>query len=188
MRRPSERVCAHCGRLFMAVCKETRLCSRSCVNYARRMPTLADRFHAHVKRGRQDECWPWTGHSRRRGYGQMKWTDGRHHAVARIAWELANGRPIAPNMHACHHCDNPPCCNPAHIFVGTAIDNVRDRDAKRRTSMGENHHAAKLTLDQAKAIREDKRLLREIAADYGVSFSVVSAIRRGKKWRRSINA
>lgn len=78
-----------------------------------------------------DECWEWTGPKRAHGYGQFSFA--RTNTVAsRVAWELANGSPFPADKFACHRCDNPPCCNPAHIFVGTQTENMRDMAAKGR--------------------------------------------------------
>lgn len=76
-----------------------------------------------------DACWPWLGARDPKGYGQA----GKRWRAHRVAMFLTNG-PIPPGMFVCHHCDNPPCCNPAHLFIGTVTDNMRDCAAKGRTS------------------------------------------------------
>lgn len=97
----------------------------------RPMRPLADRFEDKVDRsGGPDACWPWTGVRTDRGYGQI-WVDGGHRPATHVALELA-GVDIPDGMVACHHCDNPMCVNPAHLFVGTASDNMRDMLAKGR--------------------------------------------------------
>jgi hypothetical protein len=81
------------------------------------------------------DCWPWLG--RRRiigGYGQLV-VDGRPVLAHRLAWTLANG-PIPTGLFVCHSCDNPPCCNPRHLWVGTNADNVRDAMRKGRLGAG----------------------------------------------------
>jgi len=77
--------------------------------------------------GGPDACWPWTGARHPSGYGGVSWRGGRVNAH-RVAYELAYGNP--GKGFVCHHCDNPPCCNPAHLFLGTAQDNYRDSIAK----------------------------------------------------------
>lgn len=91
---------------------------------------LADRFWEKVDRRGPDECWPWMGVRTSNGYGQL-WYARRHRPATHIALAL-DGRPVPKGMAACHHCDNPPCLNPAHLFVGTNSDNMRDMVAKGR--------------------------------------------------------
>lgn len=82
----------------------------------------------------------------------------------------------------CHTCDNPPCVNPAHLFVGTGVDNARDMIAKGRQAKAHAKHSRVLVLtnEQVIAIRNDMGLLREVAARHGVSVSYVSKLRNGR--------
>jgi len=77
-----------------------------------------------------DACWEWNGPRDYHGYGR-KTVNRKTVRLHRLAWEWANG-PIPPGMFICHRCDNPPCVNPAHLFLGTNLDNVRDMIAKKR--------------------------------------------------------
>lgn len=77
------------------------------------------------------DCWEWRGFRGANGYGKAHLTRKPSTYAHRIAWTLTNG-PIPKGMHVCHHCDNPPCCNPAHLFLGTAKDNVHDMMVKGR--------------------------------------------------------
>lgn len=70
------------------------------------------------------------GYRSKAGYGQVHYR-GRLQKAHRVWWEVANEQEIPEGMHACHRCDNPPCVNPAHIFLGTDLDNVRDAIVKR---------------------------------------------------------
>lgn len=79
-------------------------------------------------------CWEWTGQRARFGYGRAAHLFGTHLAH-RISWTLANG-PIPKGLFVCHHCDNPPCVRPDHLFLGTASDNIRDAWAKGRMRPG----------------------------------------------------
>jgi hypothetical protein len=84
-----------------------------------------------------DECWEWKGTRGTKGYGEKR-VAGKIHGTHRLAWAWANSSwdedgPYIPfGMHVLHHCDNPPCCNPDHLFLGTNADNMADKCAKRK--------------------------------------------------------
>ncbi|MGH7022198.1 MAG: HNH endonuclease signature motif containing protein [Caulobacteraceae bacterium] len=92
--------------------------------------SVAERLAAWVEIDPRSGCHLWTGHRDQGGYGRMS-VNKRNRAVHRVAWELVNG-PIPEGMLALHICDNPRCCNPAHLKLGTQADNNRDRIAKGR--------------------------------------------------------
>lgn len=107
--------------------------------------------------------------------------------VHRISYELACGE-IPPGMCVCHRCDNPRCINPEHLFLGTDMDNMADRDAKGRQASGDRNGNAKLTWQQVEAIRreyrESKTPKRALAAKYGVSEREIRYIAHGDIWNR----
>lgn len=103
----------------------------------------------------------------------------------RLAWEETFGS-IPDGMQVCHHCDNPPCVNPEHLFLGTNADNVADRVAKGRTLKGSAHPNTRLTEEAVADIKA--RLsrgegIRPVARLYGIGFGTVSDIDRGVSWK-----
>lgn len=143
------------------------------------------RFMEKVDRsGGPDACWSWVGRREANGYGRF-YLNGRMGWAHRAAYLLLVG-PI-PDGHEVRHlvCDNPPCCNPAHLAVGTHMENVGDSVAKLRHTFGERNGSARLTEAQVRTIKDDiaaGRLHRVIAAEHGVSRSCVDMIGRGERW------
>ena len=123
------------------------------------------------------ECWPWTGATRFHGYGGIK-VKGDVLRAHRVAWELFNQAEIG-DLHALHKCDNPKCCNPRHIYLGTRSDNMKDiRDRERNPNQ-------KMTMAMANEIREalkrgDKP--RWLAEEYGLATGTISKIKTGRIW------
>lgn len=150
---------------------------------------LSERLWARV--AKSDGCWEWQGYRTRQGYGvigvgsRLDPPRGTR-LVHRVSWELVNG-PIPDGLSVCHKCDNPPCVNPAHLFIGTNADNVADRERKGRNVVprGEHQGNAKLTEAQVRAIHADPRHQIEIAKAFGVSQATVSRIkiRAANGWR-----
>jgi hypothetical protein len=95
------------------------------------------RFWSKVERHGPDECWLWSAGRFRQGYG-MFWFQRRNHYANRIAYLSEHGS-IPDGLNVLHRCDNPPCCNPAHLFLGTDSDNTADMHSKGRHSFGERH-------------------------------------------------
>lgn len=143
-------------------------------------------FASRVAKNGDSGCWLWGGYKNMAGYGSLK-VDGKMTRAHRYSWELHNG-PIPDGMHVLHRCDNPPCVNPDHLWLGTDADNAADRAAKGRSNppKGDAHWNAKLTEPDMYAIRADTRILREIATDYGVTPSTISFIKHRKTWRHII--
>lgn len=144
------------------------------------------RYWSHVDVRGPDECWHWTAFLDPAGYGRFS-VDGKKRAAHRFALELRIERPVPDGVFACHTCDNPPCCNPAHIFEGTPGDNTRDMIAKGRSKgaagVGTRNSHCKLTEAEVLAIRATRgKTHRAIADDYGVSPATISMIMTRAHW------
>ena len=140
--------------------------------------SLMDKFMSKVSiPANRDECWIWTGHKDRRGYGTLSSGSNVHWRASRLSYTLFCG-PIHDGHFVCHSCDNPPCVNPAHLWTGTHSDNMRDMAKKSR---GKNFRA-KLTKDDAKTIKEitsNSIKFKDIEDKFGITRTEVRSIRRG---------
>lgn len=140
-------------------------------------PEQIKKFWLKVDVGHSDTCWNWkASRNRSNGYGQV--VIGYQHAYAhRVAYEIKHGY-IPEGLFVCHTCDNPICCNPDHLFLGTNKDNVND--AMRKGRMG------KLTQEQIDRIRhlriEEQFSLRQLGQEFNVSISTISLIVNNKRW------
>jgi hypothetical protein len=157
----------------------------------------ADEFWSRAERT-PNGCWEW--HGARSGQYRMVSFDGKTIGAHRAAWLMAKGA-IPDGMFVCHRCDNPPCVNPEHLFLGTPTDNVHDMLNKGRhvppTGMrnwaarnperarGERNGTAKLTDAQVAEIKSalaDGARPAALAETYGVKSATIYAIRRGDNW------
>lgn len=140
------------------------------------------RFHAGYEKT-ESGCWVWTRGRHGKGYGLFHVPGKTIQKTHRVSWEMHNGE-IPDGLHVLHRCDNPPCVNPEHLFLGTNQDNVDDKVAKGRLRVqrGSSSGVARLTEDQVVAIRADGRFQREIAETYGIAQTTVSAIKRRQNW------
>jgi hypothetical protein len=131
-----------------------------------------------------DGCWEWIGRKSYKGYGRMKIND-KHIQAHRFSYELHKGN-IPDGLCVCHHCDNPACVNPNHLFLGTNADNNRDRDLKGRKALGERNGKSKLTEKDVLTIKSmlgEGISASEIARRLNASGSSVSAIKYGRSWK-----
>ena len=155
---------------------------------------IAERFWEKVDRRGPDECWPWTAFRLRGGYGRFRVQPLCLYAH-RVAWELEKGA-IPSGMFVCHHCDNRPCCNPRHLFLGTNADNMADMVAKGRQShngrKGEKNSNSILSDDDVVAIRLALSEVggklpygsaAKLARHYGVSGTTVCDVYYRRRWK-----
>jgi len=149
--------------------------------YTRISPQI--RFWQYVVKS--DECWKWTGAKHEFGYGLLNngGKRGRVIRAHRLSYEIHKG-PVPDGSIVCHSCDNPECCNPEHLWLGSLKDNAQDCSKKGRTRggtvAGPQHHRAKLTDADILAIRaayiKGKTTLKSVGAIYGVTYATVSRI------------
>lgn len=140
-----------------------------------------------VVKGSPACCWKWSGARLSDGYGRFK-TDGKFITSHRFSYILHFGD-IPKNQCVCHRCDNPPCCNPEHLFLGTKKENADDRDKKGRNVNfhGEEHGSSKLTAVDVIKIRDSYKTgtvtQLSLARQFGVSKSAIMMIVTNRNWR-----
>lgn len=165
------------------------------------IPPLSDkdkkRFFENISPPNKNGCTLWK-RSTRGHYGSMR-VNGLSFSTHRLAWSIANNHPIG-DLFICHKCDVPRCCNPEHLFIGTGIDNMNDRNKKGRTATGlrcgahthpekrakgERQHLSKLTDLQILEIRQRYKkgeTTRSIGRVFGITSSTVSKIGLRQTW------
>jgi len=147
---------------------------------------MPEKFWCHVDVRSDSECWNWKATIQYKGYGMFnlnKHPEGAH----RVAWRLTNGE-IPDGLLVCHHCDNPKCCNPSHLFLGTVKDNYEDMVNKGREIVlrGINHGMAKLDpqkIQEMKKLREGGKTYADIGKKYGVTAPAARYAIIGVTWK-----
>lgn len=143
-----------------------------------------ERFWSKVRPNHATGCLEYDGTPNAKGY-MAYGADHAQEAAHRYAWMTAYG-PIPKGLMVLHSCDNPPCVNPAHLFLGTNRDNMRDMVQKDRAARADRNPNVKLTWDEVQQLRADSETcsVRELARRYGVHHSTAWGVARGKWWTR----
>lgn len=144
------------------------------------------RFWIKVKIGEPNECWEWKSYRFKKGYGgfQIRTQNTFAH---RVSWVINFGI-IPEGLCVCHKCDNPPCVNPNHLFLGTVADNNKDRSEKGRSAdvSGEHNPCAKLKTEFISIIRESNKMglsQRKLAKKFGVGKTTISRVLHRTHWK-----
>jgi hypothetical protein len=151
-----------------------------------------DRFIVRVNKDTESGCWEWTGPTRR-NYGHfLRWIDEKRTMgkVHRFSYEYFNNvsRESMKGLFVCHTCDNPICVNPAHLFLGTALDNNRDKVKKGRAGFGRNKNHVWLSKDIAMQIRKTKKenpnlSYKQIGKLFNTSASQICRVINNQIWK-----
>lgn len=154
---------------------------------SRRMYKSAqDKFWEKVDRGSSGDCWLWRGRTDNKGYGQLDY-EGRTHRSHRFSYMLHFGE-IPDGLHVLHHCDCPPCVNPAHLFLGTNMDNVADKVLKKRQHIptGSKNGRTKLIESEVREIRSlysSGMTCKELTQQFCIPFSTCWKIVTRRSWK-----
>jgi hypothetical protein len=157
------------------------------------IPAIAKKLLGKLDRSNGPEsCWPWMGTRRPDGYGVLYIPalhpgDRQTVTTHRLAYVLAHERPLPDSFvdrptWVLHHCDNPPCCNPSHLFLGNSRTNVDDKMQKGRQQRGETVGTSKLTEDQVEQILDSQESRLELATRYKVTVWAIEQILRRRAW------
>lgn len=146
-----------------------------------------ERFWQKVNKKSDDECWEWLGCRHHQWkYGSFN-VDGKYIAAHRYSWILHYGN-IPTGFIVCHHCDNPPCCNPKHLFLGTDADNNLDKRLKGRQPdvIGEPNPRAILNEMAVKVIlfslKTESHTRKDLARIFGISVGAINSIVSKRNW------
>src|SRR3990167_298323 len=130
-------ICKYCGKIFTGrISARRKYCSSRCAQLSTVIP-CEKRFWSKVNKGTNNECWMWNGSKDREGYGSVyRWENRKRIYITkahRYSWALTNGS-IPDGLKVLHHCDNPSCVNPSHLFIGTQSDNMKEMYNKNRAN------------------------------------------------------
>lgn len=188
--------CFMCGKDFdrgypISASRSSRpqFCGSECRNLRstiEKEKNLENRFWEKASIGFSDECWPWAGRVSEQGYGVFDY-QGRPQIASRISYWLATG--VEPgDLDVCHSCDNPPCVNPKHLWLGTASDNMKDASSKGRVTgainprKGRDVNTCRLEEEEVRHVRRSTLSRKELATLYGVSSNAIRLIQLRVNW------
>jgi hypothetical protein len=134
------------------------------------------RFWSRVNVLGPKDCWEWQGGKANSGHGRF-WFDGKQIPAHRAAYLIEVGE-IPEGLNVCHSCDNPPCVNPRHLWLGTQAENLQDMCDK-----GRHVGCRKLTEDDVRAIRASNDSSADLAKHYGMTYHAIWAVRAHRTWR-----
>lgn len=195
-RRPGrQKPCRNCGKAFHCPASrdagtrhcEKVFCTKACyIEYRRRPDVREAKFWETVSKS--EGCWMWTGRLMSAGYGEIRHTRETRVLAHRYSYALANG-PIPKGKQVLHKCNVALCVRPEHLYLGTDLENARDRLKAGTYIRGEQMYSAKLTEAQVREIKRDFRARNkrrtnaaELAARYGVGVGTIHCIVRGDSW------
>jgi len=190
MRATVSTSCQNCGITFAALSDNVRrgwgrFCSLKCSDEAKKLrPSLQQILDQCVANG---ECLEWLGARLPDGYGRIS-NNGKQTTTHRTVFELVHGVRLTRADFVRHSCDNPPCCNPKHLLIGTCADNNADMLSRGRQVRGSSHGQAVLTeamIPDIRAALDAGEAKLAIARRYGVSRYAIRRIAIGEGWRHA---
>jgi len=209
MKNIKKRNCELCGIVFYdkyrtSGLRTRRFCSRACsyksparseklsksltgkrcspLTEFKKTPPL-ERFFSYIKK-KKNKCWEWQLQGDKNGYGSFSITGKAREALRahRASWILFVGE-IPKGMLVCHKCDNPPCVNPKHLFLGTNNDNMIDKMLKDRQTKGENVNTNILNREQVIKIRKSPKTPLQLAEEFGITRASIYDILTFRSWK-----
>lgn len=184
------KICETCGIEFSKTnsCSrkewdKRKFCSHKCADFNNR--NFIEDVWKYINKKSEDECWEWMGGFDGKGYGRI-YFEHKRRGAHRVVYELTYGK-IQNELYVCHKCNNPICCNPKHLYLGTQKDNLKQMIEDGRSHVGEKHGLAKLTEEDVLKIRKmystGKYTLKTLGETFKTCFQNISDIINRKHWR-----